>query len=295
MAPSACSPMSLSLGFEMCGIAIKDDKKRSGEMEVDCEVMDVLKLVLDGELGDKDLLPETLKMNKGNLIKGILTLIPRVVACDVKIDKLERKVEKYKSRYSNVCDSLLSDNYKMIHTIACLNSEIELLKSNVSSDSCVGMLAKNEKLKLDYSTCVEQLKIGSAEIIEINFMHSSTCSSTLNNDTCIDSNDNHDVLLDINACNVSIISCTSCINLKHEIDDFKQVRDDMSAKVVEYNEKSANLEKVRQNFDLADAYHENNYFKANLDGSHIDISPPKSLHNNMSDFCLVMMEDLAKL
>jgi hypothetical protein len=90
--------MSLSSGFEMCGIAIEDDKKRSGEMKADCEVMDVLKLVLDGELGDKDLLPELLKMNKGNFIKGILTSIPRVVACDAKIDKLEGKVKKYKSR-----------------------------------------------------------------------------------------------------------------------------------------------------------------------------------------------------
>jgi hypothetical protein len=93
MTPSACSPMSLSSGFEMCEIAIEDDKKRSGEIKADCEVMDALKLVMDGELGDKDL-PELLKMNKGNLIKGILTLIPRVVACDVKIDKLDRKVEK---------------------------------------------------------------------------------------------------------------------------------------------------------------------------------------------------------
>jgi hypothetical protein len=48
--------MSLSSGFEMCGIAIKDDKKRSEEMKADCEVMDVLKLVMDGELDDKDLL-----------------------------------------------------------------------------------------------------------------------------------------------------------------------------------------------------------------------------------------------
>jgi hypothetical protein len=156
------------------------------------------------------------------------------------------------------------------------------------------MLVENEKLKLDYSTCVEQLEIARAKIIEINSMHSSTCSSTLNNDTCINSNDNHDVLLDINSCNVSTISCASCIDLKHEIDDFKQVCDDMSTKVAKYNEKSANLEKVRQNYDLANACHENNYFKANLDGSHIDISPPKSLHNDMSDkdydFCLVMME-----
>jgi hypothetical protein len=76
MAPSACSPMSLSSGFEICGIAIEDYKKRSGEMTADCEMMDVLKLVLDGELSDKDFLPKVLRMNKGNLIKCILTLIP---------------------------------------------------------------------------------------------------------------------------------------------------------------------------------------------------------------------------
>jgi hypothetical protein len=209
MAPCACSHLPLSTGFEMCGIAIEDDKKRSREMKDDHEVMDVHKLVLDGEFADEDLLPELLKMNKGKLVKGILTLISGVVACDVKINKLERKVKKYKSRHSNACDSLLSDNDKMIHSIACLNSEIELLKLNVSYDSCVGMLAENEKLKLDYSTCVEQLEIARAEIIEINSMQSSTCSSTLNNDTCIESNDNHDVLLDINASNVSTISCTS--------------------------------------------------------------------------------------
>jgi hypothetical protein len=83
------------------------------------------------------------------------------------------------------------------------------------------MLAENEKLKLNYFTCVEQLEITRAEIIEINSLHSSTCSSTLNNDTCIDSNDNHDVLFDINACNVSTISCTSSNDLKHEILDFE--------------------------------------------------------------------------
>jgi hypothetical protein len=56
---------------------------------------------------------------------------------------------------------------------------------------------------------------------------------------------------------------------------------------------------MSQNCDLVDAYSENNYLKAKLDGSHIDVSPPKSLHNDMSDndcdFCLVVMEDLAKL
>jgi hypothetical protein len=77
---SACSRLSLSSGFEICEIAIEDDKKRSGEMEV----MDVLKFVLDVEFADEDLLPELLRVNKGKLIKGILTLIPRVVACDAK-------------------------------------------------------------------------------------------------------------------------------------------------------------------------------------------------------------------
>jgi hypothetical protein len=203
MAPSACSRLSFSSGIEMCGITIEDDH----------EVMDILKSVLDGKCADDDLLPEFLKINKGKLIKDILNLFPRVVACDAKIDKLERKAEKYKSKYSDACDSFLSDNYKMICTIACLNSEIELLKSNVSCDSCVDMLTENEKLKLDYSTCVEQLEIARAEIIEINSSHSSICFSTLNNDTCIDSNDKDNVLLDINVCNVSSISYASCIDV----------------------------------------------------------------------------------
>jgi hypothetical protein len=190
----------------------------------------------------------------------------------------------------------------MIQTIACLNSEIELLKSNVLCDSCVGMLAENEKLKIDYFICVEQLEIARAEIIEINSMHSNIYCSTLNNDTCIDSNDNHDVLLDINACNMSTASCTSCNNLKHDIDDLKQVCDDMSTKLVKHNEKSTNLEKVTvmsQNCDRIDVCRENNYFNVKLDGSHIDVPPFKSLHNDMSDkdydFCLVVMENLAKL
>jgi hypothetical protein len=91
MSPSACSLLSLSSGFEMCGIAIEDDKKWSREMEVnhdDSKVMDVLKFVLDGECADDDFLPKLLKMNKDKLVKCILTLISQVVAGDAKIDKL---------------------------------------------------------------------------------------------------------------------------------------------------------------------------------------------------------------
>jgi hypothetical protein len=63
----------------MCEIAIDDDKKRSGEIEVNhdnLKVMDVLKSMLDGECVGDDLFLKLLKMNKGKLVKGILTLIP---------------------------------------------------------------------------------------------------------------------------------------------------------------------------------------------------------------------------
>jgi hypothetical protein len=69
----------LSLEFKMCEIAIDDDKKRSGEIEVNhdnLKVMDVLKSMLDGECVGDDLFLKLLKMNKGKLVKGILTLIP---------------------------------------------------------------------------------------------------------------------------------------------------------------------------------------------------------------------------
>jgi hypothetical protein len=59
------------------------------------EVMNVLKFVLDGEFTNKDILPKLLKTNKDKFVKDILTLIPQVVACDVKIDKIEREVTKY--------------------------------------------------------------------------------------------------------------------------------------------------------------------------------------------------------
>jgi hypothetical protein len=49
---------------------------------------------------------------------------------------------------------------------------------------------------------------------------------------------------------------------------------------------------------LIDVCREKNYFNVKLDGSHIDVPPFKSLHNDMSDndcdFCLVVMEDHPK-
>jgi hypothetical protein len=78
----------------MCEISIEDDKKRNREMEVnhdDCEVMDVLKLVLDGKCADDNLLPELLKMNKGKLVKDILTLIPELLLVMRKLISLRGK------------------------------------------------------------------------------------------------------------------------------------------------------------------------------------------------------------
>jgi hypothetical protein len=57
----------------------------------DREVMDVLKLVLDGKCVDDNLLPELLKMNKGKLIKDILTLIPELLLVMRKLISLRGK------------------------------------------------------------------------------------------------------------------------------------------------------------------------------------------------------------
>ena len=75
-------------------------------------------------------------------------------------------------------------------------------------------------------------------------MPCSMCSSILNDDVCLTSFDNHDTLLDVNDddCSCGLL-CTSCIDLENEVLALKQMRDDMSAKLVEHNEMSANLVK----------------------------------------------------
>jgi hypothetical protein len=80
----------------MCGIAIEDDKKRNREMEGnhdDREVMDVLKLVLDGECADDDVLPMLLKMNRGKLVKGILNLFPQLLLVMQKLISVREKLK----------------------------------------------------------------------------------------------------------------------------------------------------------------------------------------------------------
>ena len=64
----------------------------------------------------------------------------------------------------------------------------------------------------------------------------------LDDDICHTSCDNHDILFDVNndACSCGLI-CTSCIDLENEVLALKRMRDDMSAKLIEHNEMSANL------------------------------------------------------
>ena len=122
--------------------------------------------------------------------------------------------------------------------------DIALLKSNVSLPcvSCESLLAEIKELKLTQTTCVDELEQARVEICKMKSMPCSMCSLVLDDDVCLTSCDTHDILLDVNddACSCGLI-CTSCIELKNEVLVFKQMCDDMSAKLVEHKEMSANL------------------------------------------------------
>ena len=65
---------------------------------------------------------------------------------------------------------------------------------------------------------------------------------------CSTSCDIHDTLPDVNDDDYSCgLICTSCIELKNEVLALKRMRDGMSAKLVEHNEMSANLEHNLEN------------------------------------------------
>ena len=124
--------------------------------------------------------------------------------------------------------------------------EIALLKSNASLPcvSCESLIAEINELKLTPTTCVEQLEHARYEIYEMKSMPRTKCSLILDDDICHTSCDNHDILFDVNndACSCGLI-CTSCIDLENEVLALKRVRDDMSAKLIQHNEMSANLVK----------------------------------------------------
>jgi len=71
---------------------------------------------------------------------------------------------------------------------------------------------------------------------------STICSVMKSDDALFSPSDNHDDLHDISDIDASIIICTSCIDLRSEVEALKLVRDDMSAKLVEHNDMSARLE-----------------------------------------------------
>ncbi|TVT98833.1 hypothetical protein EJB05_55848, partial [Eragrostis curvula] len=151
------------------------------------------------------------------------------------------ETDSLKSNASMPCDSCVA----LRKDLDCAKVEIGNLMSlaRKGCNSCIGMLAENEKLKLDHSTCLEKLEIAKAKIARITSMPSSTFSSTLNDDACLNSCAHHDALHDMHMSDFSSNSCTSCHGLKNEVEALKLVRDDMSAKLVEHNDMSASLEK----------------------------------------------------
>jgi hypothetical protein len=121
-----------------------------------------------------------------------------------------------------------------------------LLKSNASLPciSCESFLAEINELKLTHTTCVDELGHARTKIDEISSRPCNLCSLKLIDDACLTSCVNNEALLDVNndVSSTSLI-CASCINLKNEVLALKQMHDDMSTKLVEDNEMSANLEK----------------------------------------------------
>ena len=153
---------------------------------------------------------------------------------------LRSENEILKSNASMPCNSCVASNDDLYKA----RDEIALIKSNASlpCGSCESLLAEINELKLTHTTCVEQLEHARAEICEMKSMPCSMCSLILDDNTCLTSCDTHDILLDVNddACSCGLI-CTSCIDLENEVLALKRMRDDMSAKLIEHNEMSANL------------------------------------------------------
>jgi hypothetical protein len=109
------------------------------------------------------------------------------------------------------------------------------------------LLAEINELKLTHTTCVDELEHARAEICDMKSMLCSKCSLLLVDDACHTSCDKVDALLDVNdvACSCDFI-CTSCIDLESEVLSLKKMRGDMSTKLVEHDDMSANLEKENE-------------------------------------------------
>ena len=175
-------------------------------------------------------------------------------------DKLDEENDELKS--SLACVKSENDSLKCNASMPCnscvtLNcdldmarSRIALLESNASLPcvSCESLLAEINELKLTHTTCVDELEHARAEICEMKSMPCSKCSLLIVDDACHTSCDDDNALVDVNdvACSCDFI-CTTCIDLESEVLALKKMRDDMSAKLVEHDERSANLEKEIEN------------------------------------------------
>jgi len=146
-------------------------------------------------------------------------------------DALKSENDLLKSNASMPCNSCIALNDNLDKT----RDDIALLKLNASLPcvSCESLLAEINELKLTHTTCVEQLEHARAEINEMKSMPSSMSSLIFYDDTLLDVNDD--------ACSCGLI-CTSCIDLENEVLALKQMRGDMSAKLVEHNDMSARFE-----------------------------------------------------
>ena len=134
----------------------------------------------------------------------------------------------------NSCTALNDDLYKA-------RDEIALLKLNASLPCvlCESLFAEINELNLTHTTCVEQFEHARAQNNEIKSLSSTICSVMKSDDALLAPNGNHDALDDILDIDASIIICTSCIDLRIEVEALKQVRNDMSAKLVEHKDMSA--------------------------------------------------------
>jgi len=146
-----------------------------------------------------------------------------------------------KSNASKPCNSCIALNDDLDKA----RDDTALLKSNASLPcvSCESLLAEIEELKLTQTTCVDQLEHARVKICEMKSIPCSMCSFILDDDVCPTSCDINDTLSDVNDddCSCGLI-CTSCIEFENDVLALKQVRDDMSAKLVEHNDMSVRFE-----------------------------------------------------
>jgi hypothetical protein len=163
------------------------------------------------------------------------------IACD----DLAFENDTLKSNASMPCNSCVALNNDLDEA----RSEIALLKSNafLPCVSCEFLSHEINELKLTHTTCVDELEHARAEICEMKSMPCSKCSLFLVNEACHTSCDNVNALLDVNddSCSCGLI-CTSYIDLESQVLALKQMRDDMSAKLVEHDEMGANLVKENE-------------------------------------------------